>query len=77
MLNQSVAGRVFEFYREGFRNMTLGRSLWKIILIKLAIIFVLLKIFFFPDFLESNFDSDESRADYVLQKLTDQTNASP
>jgi len=57
--------------------MTLGRSLWKIIIIKLVIIFALLKIFFFPDFLKSNFNSDETRANHVIHELTDQTVATP
>ena len=34
-----------------------GRSLWAIILIKLFIMFVILKVFFFPDILQRNFDS--------------------
>ena len=32
-------GRIVKFYAEGFRNMTLGRTLWCIILIKLFIMF--------------------------------------
>ncbi|MBO4599173.1 MAG: DUF4492 domain-containing protein, partial [Bacteroidales bacterium] len=43
-----VLKRVWELYYEGFRNMTLGRTLWAIILVKLFIIFVVLKLFFFP-----------------------------
>ena len=46
---------IFRFYRDGFRNMTIGKSLWKIILIKLFIIFAVLKVFFFPDFLSTQF----------------------
>ena len=34
--------------------MTLGKTLWTIILIKLAIIFLVLKLFFFPDFINTN-----------------------
>jgi hypothetical protein len=33
--------------------MTLGRTLWAIILLKLFIMFAVLKVFFFPDFLSS------------------------
>ena len=43
--------RVWRFYRDGFRSMTFGRSLWVIILVKLFIMFAILKVFFFPDFL--------------------------
>lgn len=42
---------IWNFYIEGFRSMTLGRTLWLIILIKLFVMFFILKLFFFPDFL--------------------------
>jgi len=50
--------------------MTVGKSLWMIILIKLFIMFVILKIFFFPDLLKKNFSSDKERGDYVLENLS-------
>ena len=40
--------KVIRFYVEGFREMTVGRTLWAIILIKLFILFAVLKVFFFP-----------------------------
>ena len=46
--------RVYDLYADGFRNMTLGKTLWTVILIKLFVIFVVLKIFFFPNFLKQN-----------------------
>jgi hypothetical protein len=61
---------IIKFYIEGFKNMTIGRTLWIIILIKLFILFVILKIFFFPDFLRTRFDSDTERGDYVLEELS-------
>ncbi len=64
--------RIFRFYYEGFRSMTVGRTLWVMILIKLTIMFLILRIFFFPNFLNSNFDSDAERSQYVLQELTRQ-----
>ncbi|KPK36470.1 MAG: hypothetical protein AMK70_02110 [Nitrospira bacterium SG8_35_1] len=66
----NTAVKVFTFYRDGFRRMGLGRTLWAIILIKLLIMFGVLKIFFFPDFLEVNFSSDRERAEHVLTNLT-------
>ncbi|WP_020674624.1 DUF4492 domain-containing protein [Geopsychrobacter electrodiphilus] len=59
-----------DLYLNGFRSMVVGRTLWKIILLKLFIIFAVLKLFFFPDFLASRFDTDSQCADYVLQQLT-------
>ncbi len=63
-------GRIFRFYRDGFRSMTLGKSLWRIILLKLFIMFAVLKVFFFPDFLGTQFNTDQQRADYVMEQIT-------
>ncbi|MFN2258070.1 MAG: DUF4492 domain-containing protein [Desulfuromonadaceae bacterium] len=62
---------VYTFYRDGFRSMVVGKTLWKIIFIKLFIMFAVLKMFFFPDFLATNFSSDAERADHVLSNLTE------
>lgn len=51
--------------------MTIGRKLWAIIIIKLAIIFGILKLFFFPDLLQSNYDTDVERAEAVREALTE------
>jgi hypothetical protein len=69
MAMSSVA-RLYRFYHQGFRSMTLGKTLWKIILIKLIILFAVLKLFFFQDFLQSNFSTDQERADHVLKQIT-------
>jgi hypothetical protein len=61
--------RIYDLYADGFRHMRLGRTLWAIILIKLFIIFVVLKIFFFPNFLKQHAEGDE--AGYVATELTD------
>lgn len=60
---------VYRFYRDGFREMTLGKTLWVIILIKLFIVFAILKIFFFPDFLSSKGDSESDKSTYVGNEL--------
>ena len=62
--------KIFNFYYEGFRGMTWGSRLWGIILFKLFIMFVLLRLFFFPDLLKRDFNSDEQRADHVLEQMT-------
>lgn len=62
--------RIYRFYRDGFRHMTVGRTLWKIIFIKLFIMFAVLKFFFFPDFLATKFSTDTQRADFVMEQLT-------
>ena len=70
MIKANPFVRIYYFYLEGFRSMTLGRTLWKIIIIKLLIMFGVLKIFFFPDYLGTHFSTDEERADHVLEQLT-------
>ncbi len=49
--------------------MTWGRTLWILILLKLFVIFVLLKLFFFPDFLNQVAGSEEGKAEYVSRQL--------
>ena len=46
--------RIYNFYRDGFAGMTsTGRSLWLIIAIKVFVMFAVLKLFFFPNTLET------------------------
>lgn len=62
---------ILDLYIDGFRNMTVGKKLWGIIILKLAIIFFVFKLFFFPDFLGSRYDDDEDKARAVARELTD------
>ena len=50
--------------------MTLGRTLWAIILIKLFILFFVLKLFFFPNYLKKNFRNDQERSSHVIENFT-------
>ncbi len=51
--------KAFRLYYDGFRNMTLGRTLWAIILVKLFVIFAVLKLFFFPNFISEHAEEGE------------------
>ena len=62
--------RAVDLYVDGFRSMTVGKTLWLIIGIKLFIFFVIIKILFFPNFLSSKSDTDEGKAQYVREQLT-------
>ena len=73
MRKDSFLYRVYDLYVDGFRHMRLGTTLWAIILIKLFIIFVVLKIFFFPDFLKQNAKGD--KPGFVADELVER--ASP
>jgi hypothetical protein len=63
---------VVDLYVGGFREMTVGRKLWTIILIKLAIMFLIFKIFFFPDKLSADYDNDADRAKAVRTALVEE-----
>ena len=66
----SIFEKVYRFYYDGFRNMSgWGRKAWIIIIIKLFIMFAILKLFFFPDFLQKKFDTDKQRSEYVMDRL--------
>ena len=59
----------FAMYVDGFKNLTWGKSLWIIILIKLFIMFAILKVFFFPNILNSRFNTEKEKSEYVLKEL--------
>ena len=59
---------VWNFYLEGFRSMTLGRTLWVIILLKLFVMFFILKLFFFPNFLGDH-PTEAEKGAYVGNEL--------
>lgn len=64
-----TARKIWSLYYDGFRNMTVGKTLWAIILVKLFLFFVVIKLLFFPNLLQKNFDNDEDRADFVRKEL--------
>jgi hypothetical protein len=66
-----MINKIAKFYIDGFRNISeLGIKMWVIIFIKLFIMFAILKVFFFNDFLYNNFDSDEEKSDYIIKQIT-------
>ncbi|MBR1505292.1 MAG: DUF4492 domain-containing protein [Prevotella sp.] len=72
MNKQNFLYRAFDLYYDGFRHMTLGRTLWAVILIKLFIMFAILKVFFFPNFLKEHAPKG-GEADYVATELIDRS----
>ena len=65
--------RIFRFYVDGFRSMTVGRYLWALILVKLFILFFVFKLLFFPDILKRDYDNDSDRAAAVRRTLVDRS----
>ena len=66
----SILYKIVKFYLDGFRSMTIGKTLWVIICIKLFIMFAILRVFFFPNFLKTNFENDTERSEYIINQLT-------
>ena len=66
MKNRLLA--VWNFYAEGFRNMTWGRTLWWLILLKVIVLFVVLRGFFFKPTLSGK--SEVERIEYVGNQLS-------
>ena len=54
---------VWEFYRDGFRQMTWGRPLWALIILKVIILFLVLRMFFFKPAMAGM--TDEQRSEQV------------
>ena len=70
MQHRSFIYRVYDLYRDGFRHMRLGKTLWVIVLVKLFVIFVVLKIFFLPNFLKQHAEKGEEAEFVASQVLT-------
>lgn len=51
---------IWYLYRDGFKNMTWGRPLWGLIILKLIILFVVLRLFFFKPAMAGLDDSQKS-----------------
>jgi hypothetical protein len=64
--------RTFDLYYDGFRSMKLGKTLWAIILIKLFIMFTILKVFFFPNYLKQHANEGQED-DFVATELIDRS----
>lgn len=58
---------IYNFYADGFKNMTWGRQLWWLILLKVIILFLILRVFFFKPILAGK--SDEQEIEHVGNEL--------
>jgi len=62
---------ITKFYIDGFKHISeLGLRLWLLIIIKLVIMFAILKIFFFENFLDTKFENDQEKSNYIIEQLT-------
>ena len=61
---------IYSFYLNGFKNMTIGKTLWKIILIKLLVILVFLNYFIHDKSIKTEYKTYEEKVDFVYKNLT-------
>lgn len=62
--------RIGHLYYDGFRQMPKwGKILWAIILVKLFIMFVIFKLMLMPNYLNSNYKTEEEKSNHVLNVL--------
>ena len=70
---KDTLGAAWSLYRDGFRNMTWGRPLVWLILLKVFILFAVLRLFFFKPAMAGL--SDEQRSSVVGERLTSSPSA--
>ena len=64
---------VWHLYRDGFKNMTWGKPLWGLIILKAIILFAILRVFFFKPAMAGM--SDRQKSEQVGRHLTNPSNA--
>jgi len=69
-MKKNILKNIFTFYYSGFKNMTWGKTLWVVILVKIFVMFGILKLFFFKDFLNSKFNNETEKSNYVIEEFT-------
>lgn len=58
---------IWNFYAEGFRQMTWGKPLWGLIILKVIILFLVLRCFFFKPVLAGK--SEEEKIEHISTQL--------
>ena len=66
-----IAASVWSFYRDGFRNMTWGKPLVWLILLKIFILFGILRVFFFRPAMAGM--TEDQKSEQVAGKLVQPT----
>ncbi len=61
--------KIYNFYFDGFKNMVVGKTLWKIIVIKLLLILVILNYFVYDKSLKTQYKTEQEKSDFVYKNL--------
>ncbi|MCF0207298.1 MAG: DUF4492 domain-containing protein [Bacteroidales bacterium] len=64
----NIFSRIGRFYRDGFKQMTWGKSLWILIFIKVIFLFAIMRVFFFKPAMDGK--SEAEKIEIVGERLT-------
>ncbi len=70
---KNIFSKIWYLYYDGFCNMTIGKTLWMIILVKLFIMFFVLRLFFFPNYFK-DMPNDKAKSEFVGTELIKRSN---
>jgi len=60
---------IFLLYKEGFSNLRVGKTLWKLIIIKLLVILVFLNFFIYDRNLNTEYETDDKKIEFIFNNL--------
>lgn len=62
--------KLVKLYIDGFKNLTLGRILWKLIFIKILIIVIVLNFFIYDKSINTEYKTEDQKIDFVYKNIT-------
>ena len=65
---KKVLCSIYRLYADGFRQMTWGKQLWWLIILKLVLLFVVLRVFFFKPVMAGL--DEEEKIEVMVKSLT-------
>ncbi|QOG11897.1 DUF4492 domain-containing protein [Arcobacter sp. FWKO B] len=65
----NIITQTYRMYIDGFKNMTVGKTLWKIVFIKLLVILVFLKFFVHDKTFKTEYQTFEAKSEFVSNNL--------
>ena len=72
---KSTLTAIWQLYRDGFRNMTWGKPLWGLIILKAIILFAILRVFFFQPAMKGLTEEEKSEqvGSHLVKRNTNDT----
>lgn len=65
----NIIKNIYTFYFDGFKNMKIGKTLWKVIFIKLLFIFTLLNYFIYDKSIKTQYKTSSEKSNFVYNNL--------